>query len=109
MKHLLFCLAALSAACAGCTSTSSTGITSSDITCDSSLTYANFGESFISTNCLSCHATKANPKLSTQALVQSNINRILQQAVYTNAMPEDADLATADRTKLGQWLQCGAP
>lgn len=106
MKQLLFCLAVATAACS---SSTSTGITSSDITCDSTLTYASFGESFISTNCLSCHATKENPRLSTQTQVQSNINKILDQAVYTNAMPEDADIAMTDRTKLGQWLACGAP
>lgn len=104
MKHLLFALA-LSA----CTSTSSTGITSSDLTCDSSLTYASFGSDFIATNCLSCHASKENPRLSTQTEVRANASRILDQAVYSDAMPQDSSMANADRIKLGQWLACGAP
>jgi len=87
----------------------STGITEADLTCDSSLTYANFGEAFISTNCGSCHAGKQNPNLSTQAAVKSNSNDILQEAVYTTAMPDGADLSNEERTMLGQWLTCGAP
>lgn len=105
MKSLLF-VAALTAAC---TSASSTGITSSDITCDQSLSYASFGESFMQTNCLSCHATKDNPRLSTQNEIKANASKILDQAVYTDAMPQDSSMANADRIKLGQWLSCGAP
>ena len=104
MKHLLFAIALTTA----CTSSSSTGITSSQITCDSSLTYANFGESFMQTNCLSCHASKENPHLSTQGEVQANASKILDQAVYTDTMPQDSSMANADRVKLGQWLSCGA-
>jgi uncharacterized membrane protein len=99
------CLIAL----AGCTSVTSTGITSASLSCDSSLTYANFGESFISTNCLSCHASNEHPTLSTQAEVQANSSQILQEAVYTNAMPQNADLSNDERTLLGNWLTCGAP
>lgn len=104
VKTTLFCLFL----CA-CTSAESTGLTSENVTCDSSLTYANFGENFISTNCLSCHASKERPTLSTQAQVQAASSEILQEAVYTTAMPEDSDLALADRKLLGQWLKCGAP
>jgi len=105
MKLLLFAAALASA----CTSASSTGITSSDITCDQSLSYASFGSDFIATNCLSCHASKENPRLSTQSEVKANISKILDQAVYTDAMPQDSSMANADRIKLGQWLSCGAP
>jgi uncharacterized membrane protein len=87
----------------------STGITESDLTCDTSLTYANFGQAFIETNCGSCHAGKESPNLSTQAAVKSNSARILDEAVYTTAMPQDADLANDERMLLGQWLTCGAP
>ena len=105
MKVLLF-VAALATACM---SAGSTGITASDIPCDSSLTYANFGSDFIKTNCLSCHQFQDTPRLQTQSLVQANVARILDEAVYTDAMPENANLANADRIKLGQWLSCGAP
>ena len=88
---------------------SSTGIAESDLSCDTSLTYANFGQAFISANCSSCHDGKESPNLSSQAAVKSNSARILQEAVYTNAMPDGADLSNEERTMLGDWLTCGAP
>ena len=89
--------------------TQSTGITQSEISCDSTLTYANFGQAFMATNCGSCHGARTNPNLSTQAAVQSNSSRIIQAAVYTTTMPANGDLSTEERTMLGQWLSCGAP
>nr|HEX4319041.1 hypothetical protein [Kofleriaceae bacterium] len=94
---------------AACTSASSTGITSASLTCDTTLTYDNFGSAFFENNCLSCHATQEQPRLTTQAAIQSNASRILDEAVYTTAMPQDADIATAERQMLGDWLVCGAP
>lgn len=94
---------------AACTSASSTGLTSADLSCDSSLTYANFGSAFMTTNCLSCHASKERPTLSTQAQVEANSASILQQAVYTTAMPQDNDISLDERTMLGNWLACGTP
>lgn len=105
MKHLVLVLATLAA----CTTAESTGIATVSCPTDSTLTYANFGASFMTTYCLSCHQTKENPKLGTQALIQSHASSILQEAVYTTAMPEDADLTTAEREQLGEWLACGAP
>jgi len=87
-----------------CSSSQPTGITA---TCDTTLTYANFGSAFISDNCLSCHATKERPTLSTQAQVQQNLSKILDEAVYTTSMPEDSDMSNADRQQLGNWLACG--
>jgi len=106
MRSLLFIIVVAASAC---TSAQSTGITEASLTCDSSLTYANFGEAFISTNCGECHAGKESPNLSTQAAVKSNSARILQEAVYTTAMPQNADISNDERTLLGQWLTCGAP
>jgi uncharacterized membrane protein len=60
-------------------------------------------------HCLSCHATKQHPTLSTQAQIQANSARILQSAVYTTAMPKDADIGRSEREFLGEWLACGAP
>lgn len=93
-----------------CTSgAESTGI--APITCDpeSTLSYTNFGAAFMRDNCLSCHDTKESPRLLTQSQVQANASHILQEAVYTNAMPEDADITLAEREMLGNWLACGAP
>ena len=103
-KWIVLCLLATA-----CTSASSTGIAPATCPTGSALTYANFGSSFVSTNCLSCHASRENPRLATQAQIQSNKAAILQNAVYTDAMPQDADLTTAERQMLGEWLACGAP
>jgi uncharacterized membrane protein len=93
-----------------CTSSGqSTGIDSVSCPTDSTLTYANFGSTFIDSNCLECHAGKERPNLSTQAAIQSHKNSILQEAVYTDAMPQDNTMTTAERQMLGEWLACGAP
>jgi uncharacterized membrane protein len=106
MRSLLFIVVV---ACTTACGAQSTGITESDLTCDTSLTYASFGQAFIETNCSSCHAGKESPNLSTQAAVKSNSSKILQEAVYTTAMPDGADLSNDERMLLGQWLTCGAP
>jgi uncharacterized membrane protein len=93
----------------GACGASATGITEADLTCDTSLSYANFGQAFISTNCSSCHAGKDNPNLSTVSAVKSNSSKILDQAVYTTAMPDGSDLSNDERMLLGEWLTCGAP
>jgi uncharacterized membrane protein len=92
-----------------CTTAQSTGISAVSCAPDNTLTYASYGQAFIQDNCLSCHKSKERPYLNTQAQVQANASKILQQAVYTTAMPEDADMAIADRETLDQWLACGAP
>jgi len=93
---------------AGCTTASSTNIAPISCPADSTLTYANFGEAFVSDHCLSCHASQT-PTFTTQAQIVSNRSRMLQEAVYTDAMPEDGTMTTAAREMLGEWLACGAP
>ena len=93
-----------------CTSASSTGIP--PVECPpggSTLTYENFGRELIDTGCLECHTTKERPHLTTQADVQRYAASILDEAVYTDAMPEGRDMALATREQLGEWLACGAP
>ena len=80
----------------------------------STLTYANFGQAFMDTNCNSCHAGKERPSLTTQAQIKANIAPIDRtSAAGPNAtntsMPEDGDVSVDDRKKLGEWLACGAP
>ena len=96
----------LFAACAS--GASSTGI--SDVSCppSSTLTYANFGKDMITSECMSCHSTQS-PKLGTQAQIQAQTSRILDAAVYTDAMPRNADMTVEQRQLLGEWLACGAP
>ena len=100
----------LALALGACSSSAqSTGISNATCPPDSTLTYENFGSTFISDNCLSCHATKDSPRLMTKAQIQANKSRILQEAVYTDAMPENANMDVAEREMLGEWLACGAP
>lgn len=109
MKKYLLASTFLLSTLGACVTESGTGITSADLSCDATLTYANFGSAFIDTNCLSCHATREEPRLSTQADVQANAGRILEAAVYSTSMPRGADLSLDERTLLGNWLTCGAP
>ena len=55
----------------------------------STLTYANFGSTFVTEHCLECHERDESPTLATQSQVASHRAEILREAVYTNAMPED--------------------
>lgn len=103
MKYLL-----LSIALVGC-GPNDTGITSADLVCDQTLTYASFGQAFIDDYCLECHDGDEDPRLSTQAQVQMHSSKILRETVFTDAMPEDGDLTLEERQMLGNWIECGAP
>ena len=92
----------------GCTSATSTGIQPVSCPPESTLTYANFGEELVAAQCLECHDNE-RPTLLTQSAIQANASKILQEAVYTDAMPEKNDMPLAEREKLGEWLACGAP
>jgi hypothetical protein len=81
---------------------------------DSTLTYASFGQTFIATNCLSCHASRESPRLATLADIQANRGEIDKVAAagpnaVNTIMPEDGSVDTAERQRLGEWLACGAP
>lgn len=95
---------------AACTSSGGTSTGIAELSCppDSTLTYANFGQAMIDSQCMSCHDTKS-PKLGTQAQIQSRAKQILDAAVYTDAMPEDGAMSLEERQLLGEWLACGAP
>lgn len=90
---------------------------SSGSTCpsDSTLTYESFGQNFIQTYCLACHADggKESPALSTLAEVQAHRDEIDRAAAagpngVNTYMPEGAAVPEAERRKLGEWLACGA-
>jgi hypothetical protein len=92
-------------------SASSTGI--DPIECPptgTTLTYANFGDELIANKCATngCH-DRQRPVLTTQSAVQTNASTILDQAVYTDAMPRSGSMLLMEREKLGEWLACGAP
>jgi len=105
----LWAVALLAVAACSSSSGQSTGITSVECPQGSTLTYANFGSAFFSDNCLSCHTTKESPRLDTQAAIKTNTSRILNEAVYSTAMPQDENIPLAARQMLGEWLACGAP
>ena len=104
-------LAVLAVVVIGCTSTNSTGI--DPIECPPTgtmLTYANFGDELFANKCTTrgCH-DRQRPVLTTQAAIQTNASAILDEAVYTDAMPRSGSMLLAEREKLGEWLACGAP
>jgi hypothetical protein len=105
-------LVTLAALLSACTSgANSTGIEPvSCPTTGTTLTYANYGEAFFSSTCATagCHSRK-QPVLTTQSAIQQHIDQILDEAVYTDAMPESGSLTIAQREQLGEWLACGAP
>ena len=80
------------------------------------LTYENFGQAFIQSNCLSGHGSAGpeSPALATLEQVQAHIDDIDRAAAAgpnaTNTfMPEGTSVSTTERRKLGEWLACGAP
>jgi uncharacterized membrane protein len=83
--------------------------------CDeSTLTYANFGESFFSDYCTVCHsptaATRQAPDLDTFANVSANAARVNARAGTGITMPPlDPRPGAADRDLLAEWISCGAP
>jgi mono/diheme cytochrome c family protein len=109
---LAFSVAGLLAACGQ--SGQSGQATGSTCPADSALSYENFGQAFIQSNCLACHASREQPTLTSLSAVQAHIGEIDQAAAAgpnaTNTtMPEGASVSTEDRTRLGEWLACGAP
>lgn len=103
-------IAVLALCLAACTSSANpTGIAPVTCSTGSALSYENFGKSFISDNCGSCHDSKQGPSLATLTAIQANIPAILDTAVYTDAMPQDSNMPTQERELLNEWLACGAP
>ncbi len=83
---------------------------------DSSLTYATFGQAFMTDHCLSCHRAGGpeTPTLSTLPQIRANKEMIDRSAAagpnaVNTYMPEGSSVPEAERRKLGEWLACGAP
>jgi hypothetical protein len=83
---------------------------------DSSLTYANFGQEFMTSHCLSCHRAGGpeTPTLSTLAQIRTNKDIIDRSAAagpkaVNTYMPDGSSVPEAERRQLGEWLACGAP
>lgn len=83
---------------------------------DSSLTYTNFGQAFMTSHCLSCHRAGGpeTPTLSTLDQIRSNKDIIDRSAAagpkaVNTYMPDGGSVPEAERRQLGEWLACGAP
>ena len=83
---------------------------------NSTLTYANFGEPFVTKYCSSCHRAGGpeTPTLSTIAQIRANKDVIDRSAAagpnaVNTYMPESGSVPEAERRQLGEWLACGAP
>ena len=85
----------------------------------SSLTYVNFGTSFFTDNCTTCHSSSSNDRqgapvavnFDTLDLVQNLSNNINIRAGEGTSMPPSfapAFPSGADRDLLAEWIECGA-
>ena len=84
-----------------------------------SLTYENFGAAFINAHCQSCHGSTATDRagapgefiFDTRSQVERHRARIFARSAGENdSMPPGPDDPTLEeRTKLADWLACGAP
>lgn len=85
----------------------------------STLTYESFGRDFMAANCQQCHGAPTTERkgapsgydFGSQADVQKWKTRIFSRAAADNVtMPPGPDDPPAEaRTKLAEWLACGAP
>jgi hypothetical protein len=72
-------------------------------TCDPpALTYASFGQAFLTNYCASCHAFDQS--------VAKTSGSVLASAVTSGAMPRGGRFPTAgERMEFAAWIACGAP
>jgi mono/diheme cytochrome c family protein len=82
----------------------------------STLSYENFGKAFFETNCNSCHGAGGaqSPKFDTVERIRASRGEIDRAAAKgpkasNDYMPDGRGVSDAERTKLGEWLACGAP
>lgn len=101
--------------------------TATQATCPSTqtLTYANFGQSFMQSYCLRCHSSAVSGDARNGAPSDHNFDSLDEirplsehideyagsgPAATNTIMPEgDPKPSTEDRRKLAEWLACGAP
>jgi uncharacterized membrane protein len=85
------------------------------------LTYANFGQHFVTTYCAGCHAgsvtgaarqgAPTKDVFDTLTEVKSASRDMVREVVTKRTMPYGGATkpSDAERTQLGEWLGCGAP
>ncbi|RYZ03665.1 MAG: hypothetical protein EOO73_26770 [Myxococcales bacterium] len=113
---LLLALAICGAAFVGACGSDLGDSTGSTCPSGSTLTYENFGSSFMQSYCLACHADGGpeSPKLSTLAQIVAHRDEVDRAAAagpnaVNTYMPEGMSVPESERRKLGEWLACGAP
>ena len=65
-------------------------------------TWSGYAQSFFSTRCASCHS-----QFGTQASVQSYASAINSE-ISTGRMPQGSSLSSSEKTRILDWLVCGA-
>ena len=89
-----------------------------EMTCppNTTLTYASFGQHFMSEHCNTCHSTSkagapGSYKFDSHADVQKHAKRIFIRAAGPNVTmpPGPDDPPEFERDQLAEWLACGAP
>jgi hypothetical protein len=80
--------------------TGASGTTGSSCTSD---TWANYGQQFFSTYCVSCHSWA-----SSQTSVQSEASAS-ESRIASGNMPPSTTLSSAEISRVDAWLNCGAP
>jgi uncharacterized membrane protein len=83
------------------------------------LTYDSFGSTFLAENCQTCHGQGSGDRkgappgfdFGTLADVRAHKARIFARAAADNVTmpPGPDDPPASERTKLAEWLACGAP
>lgn len=83
------------------------------------LTYETFGSEFLASNCQTCHGQATGRRdgapsgydFGTVEDVRRHRSRIFARAAADNVTmpPGPDDPPAAERTKLAEWLACGAP
>jgi uncharacterized membrane protein len=78
------------------------------------LTWASFGQAFVSSYCVSCHGgdrAERGIDLSTEAGVTRYASDVLAVAGESSTMPPfgESSPTAAERAQLVEWLSCGVP
>lgn len=69
-------------------------------------TYANYGGTFMSTYCRSCH--QHTSQFGSAAAVQASRSSIRSE-ISSGKMPEGTSLSSTEKARVLAWLDCGAP
>jgi hypothetical protein len=69
-------------------------------------TWAGYGQAFFTSTCASCH-THNHSSLTSQATVQAEA-ATLESYISSGTMPQGASLTGAEKTRIANYLNCGA-